>query len=401
MSGVEKLDAWRKEKISDTKDRQLDIEFWSASKLLDLLFRYDASGGMREFFFNEKVFTSEWLSKHLESARTTAGARYTPELNVQTDLWKCFAAFGRTSAWSREFKEKILKCRETHGSFVKALRKSKPDPALPAWPEELRADSQVLANDIEKFYEEYDRTIKTDNPKTYKSCISQLDDILPRLKFLESQLVNRLEEKHGEGMANSPGFRQYMSEYMISFPAANLDDTRDLIDALEDLNSWLHSPACFLAYEKVFVLKGVAGSGKTHGVCDVAGLRLRENLPTCVVFGHKFEGGSDLWTRLLETLGLPMTLGRDCFLDALNAAGEASGSPLFLCIDAINETRPLRYWHDQLSAFVQEVRERSHLRLCITCKIPFWFGRGHIYASALLAELRLYHSVFQMIMVYL
>lgn len=377
---MEKLDTWRKKKISDTKDRQLDIEFWSASKLLNLLFRYDASGGMREFFFNEQALTSEWFSKHLESARTTAGARYTPELNVQTDLWKCFAAFGRTSAWSREFKEKILKCHETHGSFVRALRKSKPDPASPRWPQDLRADSQALATDIEKLYEEYDRAVKTDNPKTYKSCVSKLDDILPRLKFLESQLVNHLEEKHGEGRANSPGFRQFMSEYMVSFPAANLDGTRDLIDALENLDDWLRSPACFLAYEKVFLLKGVAGSGKTHAVCDVAGLRLTENLPTCVVFGHKFGGDSDMWTRLLETLGLPMTLGRDCLLDALNAAGEASGSPLFLCVDAINETRPLRYWHDQLSALVKEIQERSHLRLCLTCRtsfIPFCLPDDH------------------------
>lgn len=380
LSGVEKLDNWCQEKIFATKDRQLTIEFWSASELLDLLLRHDASGGIREFFFNEQVFTDEWFSKHLESARTTAGARYTPELNVQTDLWKCFAAFGRTSAWSCEFKEKILKCREMHGSFVRALRKSKPDPALPAWPEDLRADSQALATDIEKLYEEYDCTADTENPESYKSCISQLDDILSRLRSLESQLVSHLEEKHGEGAGNSPGFRQYMSEYMVSFPAANLDDTRNLTTALEDLNDWFCSPACLLAYEKVFLLKGVAGSGKTHGVCDAAGLRLGENLFTCLVFGHKFGDGSDLWTRLLETLGLPMTLGRDCFLDALNAAGEASGSPLLLCIDAVNETRPLRYWHEQLATLVQEIEGRSHLRLCITCRtsfIPFCLPDDH------------------------
>ena len=338
---------------------------------MDLLLCHDTSGGIRKFFFNEQIFTNEWFSKHLESVRTTAGARYTPELNVQTDLWKLFAAFGSTSEWSREFKEKILKCQKTHGSFVSALRKSKPDSALPAWPEDLRADSEVLANDIKRLYEEYDRTIDTENPESYKSCISQLDDILSRLRFLESQLVNHLEEKHGEGTGNSPGFRQHMSEYMLSFPAANLDDTRDLIATLEDLNNWLRSPACLLAYEKAFLLKGIAGSGKTHGVCDVAGLRLGENLLTCVVFGHNFGGDSDIWTRLLETLGLPITLGRDCFLDALNAAGETSGLPLLLCIDAINETRPLRYWHDQMSAFVQEVRKRSYLRLCITCRTSF------------------------------
>ena len=380
LSGVEKLDNWCQQKISATKDRKLAIEFWPASKLLDLLFRHDASGGMREFFFNEKVLTNEWFSKHLELAKVTAGVRYTPELNVRTDLWKWFAAFGRTSAWSREFKEKIFECRKAHSRFVRALSKSKPDPSLPAWPEDLCTGSQELANDIERLCDEYDRTVETDNPESYKSCISQLDDIWSRLKSLESELVDRLQEKHGKGSADSPGFRQFMSEYMVSFPAANLDCTRDLIAVLEDLNDWFRSPACLLAYEKIFLLKGIAGSGKTHGVCDAADIRLKENFLTCVVFGHKFGGDSDLWTRLLETLGLPMTLGRDCFLDVLNAAGEASGTPLLLCIDAINETRPLRYWHDQLQAFIQEVRRRPHLRLCLTCRtsfIPFCLPDGH------------------------
>ena len=380
LSGVEKLNNWRQEKISATKDRQLTIELWPESKLLELLLRHDVSGGMREFFFNEWVLTDEWFSKHLESAKATAGTRYTPELNVQTDLWKLFTAFGRIPAWLSQFRDKILKCREVHSRSVRALSKSKPDSSLPAWPEDLRADSQTLMNDIEKLYEESDRIVEADNPKAYKSFISQLDDILPRLKFLESQLANHLEEKHGEGEANSPGFRQFMSEYMLSFPAANLDNTRDLIAVLEDLNFWFRSPACLLAYEKIFLLKGIAGSGKTHGVCDTADFRLSENLLTCVVFGHEFGERSDPWIQLLQTLGLPMTLGRDCLLDALNAAGEASGFPLLLCIDAINETRPLRYWNDQLPAFIQEVRRRSHLRLCLTCRtsfIPFCLPEDH------------------------
>jgi len=39
----------------------------------------------------------------------------------------------------------------------------------------------------------------------------------------------------------------------------------------------------------------------------------------------------------VEALGLPVTIGKDCILDALNAAGEASATPLIFCIDAVNE----------------------------------------------------------------
>ncbi len=162
-----------------------------------------------------------------------------------------------------------------------------------------------------------------------------------------------------------------MAEYMVSFPAANLDDTREAIAALRDLYNWLLSPACSLAYERVFVLSGVAGSGKTHGTCDAAAHRFEEGLLTCVTFGHEFRGEPDPWTRLSESLKLPIMLGVNGLLDALNAAGEASGSPLILCIDAINETRPLRYWRDRLSSISQVVQRRQHLRIVITCRTPF------------------------------
>ena len=162
-----------------------------------------------------------------------------------------------------------------------------------------------------------------------------------------------------------------MAEYTCSFPAANLDRTRETIDTLKDLQNWLRSPACPLAYERVFVLSSVAGSGKTHGICDAADHRFKEGLLTCVTFGHEFRGEPDPWTRLLENLKRPIALGMDGFLDALNAAGEVSGSPLILCIDAVNETRPLRYWRDRLSAVSQAVQRRPHLRLVVSCRTPF------------------------------
>ena len=381
-SSQEKFDEWRtkQEEKATTQGRQLTIEVWPASKLRELLLQYDVSGGVREFFFNQIILTNEWFSEHLELAKKTAGPRYTPELNVKTDLWKWFAAFGRASAWSGEFKTKLRACRQGHEHLASALRRSKSDSMSPAWPEGLHEDSQALVDDIGVLFDECDRLVTVDDPKSYRLCVPRLADLLDRLTSLESQLADDLEAQHGQGTADSPGFRQFMAEYQVSFPAANLDYTRDAIAAIADLHDWLRSPACSLAYERMFVLSGVAGAGKTHGVCDAANRRLSEGLLTCVTFGHEFRGGPDPWTRLSETLGLPVTLGMNGLLDALNAAGEASVSPLILCIDAVNETRPLRYWRDRLSAVSQAVQSRPYLRLCITCRtsfLPFCLPDGY------------------------
>ena len=373
LSGQEKFNNWRKreEQKAVTEGRQLTIEAWPASMLRELLLEHDSSGGVREFFFNQQILTEEWFLEHIDLAKETAGPRYTPELNVQTDLWKWFASFGRTTSWSNEFRNKLRACRKSCDKLVSSLHRTTSDSMSPAWPGNLREEAQSVTTSMVEILDECDRLVTADGPCLYKDCISRLDSLLACLTSLESQLIDDLEAEHGEGRADSPGFRQFMAEYMVSFPAANLDDTREAIAVLRDLYDWLCSHACSLAYERVFVLSGIAGSGKTHGTCDAAVHRFEEGLLTCVTFGHEFRGEPDPWTRLSENLKLPITLGMNGLLDALNTAGEASGSPLILCIDAINEIRPLRYWRDRLSAISQVVQSRQHLRLVITCRTSF------------------------------
>ena len=368
-SGLEKLNEWREKKTSAAGDRKLDIEFWPQSKLLELLLCYDVQGGIREFFFNETVLSDHWFSKHLESVKATAGPRYTPEPNIRTELTEWLDAFGRTPAWSGEFEKKIRGCREACDSFAIAIGGSGSDTSLPKWPEELCEPSRLLADDVEKFFDECVRITESSDSELYESLKKELDCILQRFNRIESQLADDLKAGRGKG-ADSPGFRQYMAEYMVSFPAANLDVARKAIKALENFRDVFCSPSCALTHKRAFVLAGAAGSGKTHGMCDIANLRSEANLRTCVVFGDQFEGGPVTWKRLSEILSLPAT-SEDGILDALNAAGEASGSPLILCIDAINETRSLKYWRNHLPAFVRAMERRSYLRLCVTCRTSF------------------------------
>ena len=372
-SGKEKFDEWRQkyEDQATADGRQLTIEAWPASKLRSLMLEFDTSGGIRSFFFSKTVLTTQWFSQHLDIANDKAGPRYTPELNVETDLWKWFAAFGRTTEWSAALNDRLRSCRSTLERLSSAVRRTESDSMSPQWPDGSRSEAQTLVDATENLVEDCNLLNKMSNASAHKRCVTQLEEILGGLTSIEEQLVEDLEEQHGQGRADSPGFRQFMAEYMVSFPAANLDYVRDLIGTLNDLHDWLSSSACSLAFEYAFVLTGVAGSGKTHGVCDAARYRFSNGLFTCVVFGHTFGGEPDPWTRIVETLGLPITLGMDGLLDALNAAGEMTGSPLMLCIDALNETRPLSYWRDRLAGVVQAIQNRPYLRLCITCRSSF------------------------------
>ena len=373
-SGVEKIEDWKltqEQRHLTANGRNLNIEFWPAFKLRDLLHSYDTWGGIREYFFNQQALTHQWFSDHLKDNYQNAGPRYNPDLNVETKLYHWFDAFGRTSTWSDTFHRKIKACRKMCKRLASELRGVSSDKDSSQWPIELHEQTSALLKEIVSICGDCEHIIDTNDPQSFGVVTTSLESLLKRLRSVESVLAIDLEHKHGEGSADSPGFRQYMAEYMASFPAGGLDTIRDFTSSCCELFEWLVSPSCALAFDRVFVLSGAAGSGKTHGVCDVARSRHVRGLPTCVVFGHQFGGEPDPWTRLLEALNLPTTLRRDGFLDLLDAAGAASGAYVLLCIDAINETRPLRYWRDRLLPIMQAAARRSFVRVCFTCRSSF------------------------------
>ncbi|MCI5122384.1 MAG: hypothetical protein D3908_14580, partial [Candidatus Electrothrix sp. AUS4] len=169
LSSQEKFDKWRieQEKNAVAAGRNVSIIAWPAFKLRDLLLEHDASGGIREFFFNQKILSDEWFSEHLLSAQKTAGPRYTPELNVQTELWKWFAAFGRTELWSDEFSNKIRSCRKTLDNLISGVRRANSDELSPAWLENSCAEAQALADDLLLFFDECDHLISLNIHEQY------------------------------------------------------------------------------------------------------------------------------------------------------------------------------------------------------------------------------------------
>ena len=372
-SGQVKFEAWRKSQVdlAAKGGRNLTIEDWSASRLNSELLAMDPHGGVRAYFFNSTVLSVPWFEQHIKDAITTAGPRYTPELNVGTDLSKWFGALGRTREWSSALEGLLKQCRKLVSSIARLVVRGGKQHMDAAWPEDLRQLGMDTADSLTTAIDRAAGLLGDSEPSAAIGATAALDTAITNLRSLEVQLAADLEAKHGKGMADSPGFRQFMAEYQVSLPAANLDTVRDVLQSIGELRSWIASPAGRLACEHTLVLLGAAGTGKTHSMCDAARHRLRDGQLSCIVFGHQFRGEPDPWTRLRECLGLPVVLGRDGLLDALNAAGEASGQLLIIWIDALNETRPLQYWRERLPAVAAAIARQPWLRLCVACRSSY------------------------------
>ena len=370
-SEFEKLEDWRAKQLEHVEGRELEIEIWSATKLRALLLDLDPSGGMRSYFFDKTAFSNEWFKTRLGEARTKAGPRYTPELNVRTGVAKWFEAFGRTPDWIRDLAHRTQEVREIFDNLRAAIMRTSQDSWFPAWPGEFHEDALKVCTKLDEVAPMITALARVEAKASYQDTVRLLQEGLAGLTELDKGMSVAFESKHGAGTADSPGFRQFMTEYHATFPASNLDEVRKARKAVQDLLDWLRSPEGHLGFRKAFVLSGGWGVGKTHSTCDVGHLRERHELLTCIVFGHEFGGQPDPWSRIAESLGLPSTLGRDALLRALECAGETSGRPLLVIVDAINETDPRQYWSNHIRPLVQEIRKRARLRVCITCRTSF------------------------------
>ena len=369
-SGVEKFADWRKEQLDRAEGRELEIDIWSATKLRSLLLDLDPSGGMRSYFFDTLAFSDEWFKDHLEEAKAKAGPRYTPELNVRTGVAEWFSAFGRTPDWLDALSKRTEEATKNFDDFRSTVERTTTDSTFPAWPPEFREDALSICAKLDQAGQKSATLVRDEARASYDTTLGLLHEGLADITELDRHMSAALEAEHGPGTADSARFRQVMGEYHVTFPAQNLDELRKVRKSVQGLLDWLEAPEAHLGFRKAFVLSGGWGVGKTHSACDVGDFRREHGLLTCIVFGHEFDGGPDPWTRLAEALGLPVTLGRETLQGALNCAAEASGHPLLLVVDAINETSPRRYWNNRIVPLVNEIRKNRHLRVCIACRTP-------------------------------
>ncbi|MES1930260.1 hypothetical protein SADO_13433 [Salinisphaera dokdonensis CL-ES53] len=372
-SQTEKFDEWARRAEADANARgtTLTVERWSAHDIQNLLLKNDLSGGLRHYFFSETTLSEQWFAEHISAAMSSAGPRYSPEVSLETPLSGWFTSFGEGSNWKTQLTNKVEICRKQSAHLREMIEDSGGHSVYSAWPEALYEQGQKISANSVSCIESAEELASAPTEKGLSNLQVAIEHLVDDLDGIDHQLAEDLDAKHGEGMADSKQFRSYMAEYNCSFPAANLDTVREARQQWHTFSDWLSSPEGFLAFKQVFVLSGRGGSGKTHSLCDIAQRRLSDGAYTCLVFGHQFNGEPDPWTRFIESLGVPLTLGRDGILDALDAAAEHSGKKLLVCIDAVNETNPRVYWLTRFSEFADAITRRAHLKLCVSCRTSF------------------------------
>ena len=344
--------------------KNLKVKIWDKSELRERFIKVNSEGGFSFYWFNENQFSSDWFQNQILDAKSQAGLRYLPDIHVNTNLGQNFESFGCTANW----REHLL-------SLAKEFLKTSDN-----WYEVTTDDKELvkfLANKIEIDVSQIRKKIKlihqnlvdsTREPRllTYFEDEDNLTDLSLELFLIASETRDYLLSVYGKD-ADSEYFRNYAASNLLSFPMEPLQQIRDLIQKYDEILTYSSGLEFKLPTTNLFLISGDAGVGKTHGILDIAHQRFNQGLLSLVFFGEKFVD-QDPWTSVLNELGLTGTISTEQFRISLNAAGEVSGYPLLLFIDALNETPDHGKWNQWLPKLEKQISKYPYLKLCFTCR---------------------------------
>ena len=293
----------------------------------------------------------------LKEAIDTADDRYTPELHVQLNVAEQLEYFGRTQSGFERVKSLAPGIRRRLGSLRYPRRRDGEDIECPGLGEVMEAVQHVL--------DEF--SALESNPSGDVPIKNILDRISAVEPFVEnarrSAELSATKYKGRSGEADQRLRHSYNPYVQIE---------RDLIALQSELShaGFQLTSAEQLLNARVLVVKGEAGAGKTHLMCDFTAQRVNAGTAALLLMGQQFTDTSAPWRQLLPQIGMSEE-AIDDFVGGLEEAGRASGCRALLLIDALNEGRGREIWRSHLGAFLARLAESEWIGVLLSVRTTY------------------------------
>ena len=329
--------------------RDVEFEYWGSSEIGDRLCK-DHHKGRYKYFFDKEFLSKDWLNKSRKMAIENAGPRYSQELNVNLPIAKIFEALGRT----RQFHD-IMK--RIYRTIARDARYGMPARVIT----EAGSKFEELGSNIDEIGDILRSTDKLeqkpiDSDKIHDACKRAGTIIFEILAKLQER-SKRCREENSERRAHETG---------------DFDNIMHHLQQLEKNLSKLARSVRNRGFQTVntgaLLLRGEAGTGKTHLFCDVMNQRAKSGKVSVMLHGGHFKDANPL-VAILEELDLRCTF--DEFLGAMDAAGQASGSRALVMIDALNEGNGSQIWPAYLPGLLIAVARYPWVGIALSVRTPY------------------------------
>lgn len=348
---IQKWSGWARD-IS----RSIEFVWWGSSELVDLLSRQRENGRLL-YWFGEVEFNQAWFGDRLGEAIEAAGPRYTTEIHVELDIAQRLEAFAYTDEAFNRIKALAREIRRAFQEIIPTP--SKDDDPLQSL--DLRELPQLGNAMLEKFAA---LELSPVDEIPLRAITSEID----RAQSLASEVIMDLEQLEIEYDAQKPPTAQgppYRNNPYENWRRRLYRFQSRLSEAEERL-----SEAEELVNNRVLIVRGDAGTGKTHLLCDFARQRVQAGAPVVLLLGQWFSAPGEPWTQLLQQLGLQGE-SPEQFIGALEAAAQAYDCRALIVIDALNEGRGREIWPSLLASFLARIERSPWIGVALSVRTSY------------------------------
>lgn len=348
---VQKWNEW----VQDT-GRTVEYVWWGSSELVDLLSRQSEQGRLL-FWFGEVEFNHSWFGDRLAEAIKAAGPRYTPKVHVELDVVQHLAAFARTG---ESFDQTKALARELRREFqIIVPSASKDDDPL------KRLDLLELPHLGNAILEEF---AALESTQVDEIPLATIADQIAQAESTTAEILEELRQlerdydavKNADTQASSYRMNPYTNWiHRIYRLQGKLRETRSRLSVADRFFN-----------NRLMILKGDGGTGKTHLLCDFGTRRVKAGAPVVLLLGQWFSQQGEPWTQLLQQLGLQGT-SPEQFIGALEAAAQTSNSRALVMIDALNEGQGREIWPFHLASFLARLEKSPWIGVVLSVRSSY------------------------------
>ena len=230
---------WAKE-----KGKEVEFIYEGSSELFDKLSKPE-NIGKTLFWFNKEEYSDVWFSKQNKSKIEDLGVRYSPEINIDSDIKYVFDGLYLNNKFKNNLKNNIYTTDNEFFKFIESIEK---------YPE------------VKKFSEETHKNLKSKYDE-----IKNIDDFgrYKKIKNLFEHAYNYFAAHFGNtysqlfiGDENENVIKKKFDKYLTS---------------IHSVFNGLHNFDTKLADEPHLIIEGKAGAGKSHLIADVITEKFKEN----------------------------------------------------------------------------------------------------------------------------
>ncbi|HFI0336557.1 TPA: hypothetical protein ACGOV2_001058 [Streptococcus suis] len=331
------LDSKRFKKIENSlNEHDIEIVVISNNEILATIIDYP---DLQPFFFGNQTITKERFREYNQLSFDSLGTRYNPKFNVVTGTDEKIQLFTKNQ------------------SAIDKINSKKSD----------------IISELDTFY--YIRN--EDIISKIKSCINGLKDITVDSvdECLEwNSKVNQALKSELEELAV---MKEKLETDRESDESLSKDERNRLYKKIREVDRLLDAiyffgcsrEECALITEKILVVNGEAGMGKTQlfatttkEIMDNEGLAL-------LLLGHHYSASNDISSQIMERL--EFRGGFHKFLDTLDILGEVENKNIYILIDAINETPNRAVWKNGLAKILSEIEKRVHIKIILSVRAGY------------------------------